>query len=91
MSITHGSRIRMRVTSKGQVTIPKPIRDQLNIRDGSEVTFEEEDGRFFLKLEDNRRFWKERIRRTAGTMDAGMTTDEIMRLTRGHGLDDPGT
>ncbi len=34
----------MRVTSKGQVTIPKPIRDQLGIKVGSEVEFVEEAG-----------------------------------------------
>ncbi len=34
----------MRVTSKGQVTIPKPIRDHLGIKAGSEVEFVEEAG-----------------------------------------------
>ncbi|WP_312798186.1 AbrB/MazE/SpoVT family DNA-binding domain-containing protein [Tianweitania sp.] len=35
----------MRVTSKGQVTIPKPIRDRLGIEEGSEVEFvEDQDG-----------------------------------------------
>jgi len=29
----------MRVTTKGQVTIPKPIRDHLGIGPGSEVEF----------------------------------------------------
>ena len=39
----------MRVTSKGQVTIPKEIRDQLGIEPGSEVEFvRKEDG---VKLE----------------------------------------
>ena len=28
------------VTSKGQVTIPKPIRDRLGIEPGNSVTFE---------------------------------------------------
>ena len=38
----------MKVTRKGQVTIPKPIRDQLEIRAGSKVDFEvADDGRFF--------------------------------------------
>ncbi|TKT75376.1 AbrB/MazE/SpoVT family DNA-binding domain-containing protein [Aquamicrobium sp. LC103] len=31
----------MRVTEKGQVTIPKPIRDRLGIEPGSEVEFVE--------------------------------------------------
>lgn len=34
----------MRVTSKGQVTIPKPIRDHLGIKPGSEVEFVQEAG-----------------------------------------------
>jgi antitoxin PrlF len=29
-----------RVTTKGQVTIPKPIRDRLDINEGTTVTFE---------------------------------------------------
>lgn len=33
----------MRVTEKGQVTIPKPIRDKLGIGPGSEVEFVERD------------------------------------------------
>jgi AbrB family looped-hinge helix DNA binding protein len=33
----------MRVTSKGQVTIPKEIRDKLGIGPGSEVEFVERD------------------------------------------------
>ena len=33
----------MRVTEKGQVTIPKPIRDKLGIVPGSEVEFVERD------------------------------------------------
>ena len=37
------------VTSKGQVTIPKPVRDRLNIKPGSQVDFElAEDGRVVL-------------------------------------------
>ncbi|MBK8456568.1 MAG: AbrB/MazE/SpoVT family DNA-binding domain-containing protein [Phyllobacteriaceae bacterium] len=32
----------MRVTEKGQVTIPKPIRDKLGIVPGSEVEFVDE-------------------------------------------------
>ena len=37
------------VTSKGQVTIPKPVRDRLNIKPGSQVDFQlAEDGRVVL-------------------------------------------
>jgi antitoxin PrlF len=38
------------VTSKGQVTVPKQVRDRLGIKPGSKVDFEvAEDGRAFLR------------------------------------------
>lgn len=37
-----------RVTSKGQITIPKAVRDRLGLRVGDEVEFVEEDG--FVRL-----------------------------------------
>ncbi|MDX9861630.1 MAG: AbrB/MazE/SpoVT family DNA-binding domain-containing protein [Rhodospirillales bacterium] len=71
------------VTSKGQVTIPKPVRDRLGIRPGSAIEFElAPDGRVVLiKVEAGRpasRF--EALRGRAGN---GLSTDEIMALTRG--------
>lgn len=71
------------VTSKGQVTIPKPIRDRLGIAPGSAVDFElAPDGRIVLVKVDGvprvSRF--EALRGRAG---AGLSTDEIMALTRG--------
>ena len=32
------------VSEKGQVTIPKPVRDRLGIRAGQQLDFDEEDG-----------------------------------------------
>jgi antitoxin PrlF len=71
------------VTSKGQVTIPKPVRDLLGIVPGSKVEFcRKEDGSVVLMLADaqspNSRF--ARLRGHAGR---GLSTDEIMALTRG--------
>jgi AbrB family looped-hinge helix DNA binding protein len=37
-----------RLTSKGQVTIPKPVRDALGLRDGDEVVFRVEGDRAVL-------------------------------------------
>jgi AbrB family looped-hinge helix DNA binding protein len=73
------------VTRKGQVTIPKPVRDRLGIGPGSKIDFEvAEDGRAFLsrvgRPEAKRRGRFERMR---GTATGGLTTDEIMALTRG--------
>ena len=69
----------MRVTSKGQVTIPKKVREALGIGPKSEVDFVEENGRVYLvkKSKDNP------YKRLLGSATIKMTTDEIMALTRG--------
>ena len=74
------------VTSKGQVTIPKTVRDRLGINPGSEVDFEvAEDGRAFLRRIGKHKIKPSRFERMRGTATAGLTTDEIMALTRGEG------
>ncbi|SDJ25059.1 AbrB/MazE/SpoVT family DNA-binding domain-containing protein [Natribacillus halophilus] len=37
-----------RVTSKGQVTIPKAIREQLKLQEGDKLAFIEENGKILL-------------------------------------------
>jgi AbrB family looped-hinge helix DNA binding protein len=74
------------VTSKGQVTIPKPVRDRLNIKPGSAVDFElAPDGRIVLTKAGKKPAApvKSRFDRIRGTMKGDMTTDEIMALMRG--------
>lgn len=73
------------VTSKGQVTIPKAVRDRLNIKPGSQVDFElAEDGRVVLVKAGKRASPpRSRFDRIIGTATSGMTTDEIMALMRG--------
>jgi looped-hinge helix DNA binding domain, AbrB family len=77
----------MRVTEKGQVTIPKDIRDQLNIGPGSEVEFvTHEDKVFLVKAEQQDQFkdFREWADSVAGTFDTmGMTTDQYMEWLRG--------
>lgn len=69
------------LTSKGQVTIPKPLRDYLGLKTGSSVSFElEEDGRVVLKADERRP--KSRFARLRGTAKGELTTDQIMALTR---------
>ncbi len=75
----------MRITSKGQVTIPKSIRDSLGLLPGSEVEFIEESGEARVrKVKGGRQRGEELI---AHLREAGknytMTTEEVMRLTRG--------
>ncbi|GLQ56806.1 AbrB/MazE/SpoVT family DNA-binding domain-containing protein [Devosia nitrariae] len=37
------------VTSKGQITLPKDVRDDLKLRPGDKVEFEKRDGRYVLR------------------------------------------
>ena len=85
------------VTTKGQVTIPKPIRDSLGLIPGSRVVFEYgENGDVVLKPAGRVRPGRPgrsrfaRLRGTGGR--GGMTTDELMSLLRGYDEDarDPG-
>lgn len=72
------------LTTKGQVTIPKPVRDQLGIGPGSAVEFEiAQDGRVTLSRADRTAPQKSRFERLRGRATTGLTTDQIMTLTRG--------
>jgi len=71
------------VTSKGQVTIPKPVRDRLGIEPGNAVEFElAPDGRIVLVKVDGGQA-RSRFEALRGRAGAGLSTDEIMALTRG--------
>jgi len=73
----------MRVTEKGQITIPKELRDELGIGPGSEVEFERQgDGVFVHKVSNGPsrgQLIANRLRRRG---DVRMSTDDIMALTR---------
>lgn len=73
----------MRVTTKGQVTIPKNIREELGITPNSEVDFVAEKGRVFLVKRKAPAPNASPFRRFRGAATVKMTTDEIMALTRG--------
>lgn len=71
------------VTAKGQVTIPKPVRDLLGIVPGSRVDFlRAADGSVVLTRVDGRQPVS-RFAKLRGHAGEGLTTDEIMALTRG--------
>ena len=72
-----------RVTRKGQVTIPKRVRDYLRIEPGSMVEFDvTPDGRIVLINQDAEPK-PDRFDRIRGTATVNLTTDEIMAMTRG--------
>lgn len=74
----------MRVTEKGQVTIPKDLRDALGIGAGTDVEFERDGDTIVVRktnVENGR--GRQLVERLRGRGDVAMTTDEIMALTRG--------
>ena len=80
----------MRVTSKGQVTIPKPLRQRVGIGPGTEVEFAEKGGELVIRKATGRNLSPDRdeefesyLARVSGTLDLGMSTDEYMELLRG--------
>jgi len=75
----------VKITSKGQVTIPKELREVFGLLPGTEVEFLPAEGEVRVrKAKTGRRRGEEVIKhlREAGK-NYTMTTDEVMRLTRG--------
>ena len=74
----------MRLTSKGQVTIPKKIREHLSIAVHDDVDFIIKDGEIVLKKTDACNSFQLHVNnKMRGKGRISMTTDEIMQLTRG--------
>jgi len=72
----------MRVTTKGQVTIPQHIREKLGITPATEVDFIEEKDRVFLVKRKGKKAATRKFAKIRGIATVKMTTDEIMALTR---------
>jgi len=73
----------MRITSKGQVTIPQHIREAAGLLPHTEVEFVLEDGRVYVRrLEGTPGRGRVLVEHLRGRSTVSMTTDEIMRLTR---------
>ena len=80
----------MRITSKGQVTIPLAIRERAGLMPNTEVEFTYDGGDVLIR---RLRHGKRGIKPTRGERivthlrahrgDLQMTTDEILKLTRG--------
>lgn len=77
----------MRVTSKGQVTIPIAIREQMGIRAETEVEFDVVDGEIRLRVVSGDRSTSDIVQALIGRATTDLTTDEILELTRGDGAD----
>ncbi len=71
----------MRVTTKGQVTIPRSIREVLGIVSETEIDFREDKGRFYI-VKIDQTVTQGQFKKLRGIATANMSTDEIMSLTR---------
>lgn len=75
----------MRLTTKGQVTIPQAMRERYGLAPHTEVSFEPRaDG---LLIRPARAAQVARVQRaiakTRGSARKGLSTDQLMKLTRG--------
>jgi len=74
----------MTLTSNGQVTVPKSIRDFLRIGTGSKVTFElMPNGDVVLRPINARHAGRSAFAKVRGSATVKMRTDEIIGLARG--------
>jgi len=72
---------KTRITTKGQVTIPKEVRERLGLRPGDELEFIEEDGMYRLR----KRVDPEVFQKYRGYLKewAGQDSDDLVREMRG--------
>ncbi len=74
----------MRITTKGQVTIPQAIRERFGLLPHTEVEFEiAEDGVLLRKARGQRPRGRAVVEHLRGRGDIVMSTEEILALTRG--------
>lgn len=74
----------MRITSKGQITIPQQVRRQLGLEPGDEVDIVVQDGVARIVPAGKLRTRGQRVvEALLGKGDVDLSTDEIMAMTRG--------
>lgn len=75
----------MRITSKGQITIPQQVRRELGLEPGDEVDIVVQDGVARIVPAAGPRTRGQRVvAALLGKGDVALSTDEIMAMTRGH-------
>jgi len=76
----------VRITSKGQVTIPVEIREKLGLLPNSEVEFEIDGSAVRIRKARGRRRGargRSLVEHLRGKSTSGLSTEDIMALTRG--------
>jgi AbrB family looped-hinge helix DNA binding protein len=74
------------VAERGQITLPKKVRDALGLTKGTKLKIEIEDGRIVIRKDVD-----DALSRVRGRfkLPPGVTTDDIMRELRGRAPGDP--
>ena len=73
----------MRLTSKGQVTIPLPIRERLGLLPNTEVEFDVVGESVRIRKAARQRRGSALVSRMKGLASSGLSTEQILALTRG--------
>lgn len=74
----------MRLNSKGQVTIPAPLRERYGLHEGDEVdVIEDGNSLRIVRAEESLTRGERLVRRMRGRATAKMSTDELLGLLRG--------
>ena len=71
--------MRSTVSEKGQITVPKRLRERLGIRAGDQLDLTEEDGRLILR----KAIASDPVAAAYGILDTRESTDERIRALRG--------
>ncbi len=74
----------MRMTSKGQVTIPQELRKRYAMGPGAEVEIVATDDGALVRAAAQGDRGSRLIARLRDRADGGLSADEVLRLTRGH-------
>ncbi|HEX5308334.1 MAG TPA: AbrB/MazE/SpoVT family DNA-binding domain-containing protein [Solirubrobacteraceae bacterium] len=71
--------MRSTISEKGQVTVPKPLRDRLGIKAGDRLEFTEEHGGLLVRKATDR----DPVEAVYGILSLGESTDDRLRTLRG--------
>lgn len=78
--------MKTKMTEKGQITVPKQVRERLGLRPGDQLDVEEQEGRLVARKLSP----VDPIASVWGIISLPQGTDEFIREIRGPGPDDHG-
>jgi len=70
----------IKVTSKGQVTIPKKLREEMGLKPGDYIEIKENEVGYII----NKKIDKEKIEKYVGILKEDKNSDDVVKELRGH-------